>query len=41
MPQIIACGGSWMVSSQMIRDKDWKKIGKLAREKVELVNIYL
>ncbi|WP_237388231.1 bifunctional 4-hydroxy-2-oxoglutarate aldolase/2-dehydro-3-deoxy-phosphogluconate aldolase [Xenorhabdus sp. Sc-CR9] len=41
IPQIVACGGSWMVSSQMIRDNDWKKIGKLAREAVELVNISL
>ncbi|MDC9597507.1 bifunctional 4-hydroxy-2-oxoglutarate aldolase/2-dehydro-3-deoxy-phosphogluconate aldolase [Xenorhabdus anantnagensis] len=38
IPQIVACGGSWMVSAQLIQDKEWKKIGKLAREAAELVN---
>ncbi|OKO99770.1 bifunctional 4-hydroxy-2-oxoglutarate aldolase/2-dehydro-3-deoxy-phosphogluconate aldolase [Xenorhabdus eapokensis] len=38
IPQIVACGGSWMVSPQLIRDKEWKKVGKLAREAVKLVD---
>ncbi|MBD1228508.1 bifunctional 4-hydroxy-2-oxoglutarate aldolase/2-dehydro-3-deoxy-phosphogluconate aldolase [Xenorhabdus griffiniae] len=38
IPQIVACGGSWMVSPQLIRDKDWKAVGRLVREAVELVN---
>lgn len=36
--QIVACGGSWMVSPQLIRDKEWKEVGRLVREAVELVN---
>ncbi|PHM23193.1 bifunctional 4-hydroxy-2-oxoglutarate aldolase/2-dehydro-3-deoxy-phosphogluconate aldolase [Xenorhabdus ehlersii] len=37
IPQIVACGGSWMVSPQLIRDKEWKKVGQLVREAVELL----
>ncbi|MEQ1965052.1 bifunctional 4-hydroxy-2-oxoglutarate aldolase/2-dehydro-3-deoxy-phosphogluconate aldolase [Xenorhabdus khoisanae] len=39
IPQIVACGGSWMVSPQLIRGKEWKKIGELAREAVGLVGL--
>ncbi|BET98297.1 bifunctional 4-hydroxy-2-oxoglutarate aldolase/2-dehydro-3-deoxy-phosphogluconate aldolase [Xenorhabdus taiwanensis] len=39
IPQIVACGGSWMVSPQLIRDKEWKKVGQLVREAVELVGL--
>lgn len=32
IPQVVACGGSWMVPEQLIRDKNWQEIGRLARE---------
>ncbi|OTA20501.1 2-dehydro-3-deoxy-phosphogluconate aldolase [Xenorhabdus beddingii] len=38
IPQIVACGGSWMIKPQLIRDKEWEKIGELVREAVELVH---
>lgn len=37
IPQIVACGGSWMVTPQLIRDKNWKKVGELARQASEFV----
>ncbi|WP_255420661.1 hypothetical protein [Arsenophonus endosymbiont of Aleurodicus floccissimus] len=27
LPQIIACGGSWMVNNKLIKAKDWDTIG--------------
>lgn len=37
IPQIVACGGSWMVPASLIKAKDWAAIGKLAREASEFV----
>lgn len=36
LPQVLCCGGSWMVDAKRIRDKDWKAIGQLTKEAVAL-----
>lgn len=38
IPQVIACGGSWMVSEELLRSRNWSEVGRLTREAVELVN---
>ena len=35
---IVACGGSWMVKSDLINDGKFSEIEKLCREAVEVVN---
>ena len=35
--QILACGGSWMVSSKLMEAGNFAEIGRLAREAVEIV----
>lgn len=37
-PQIIACGGSWMVNSQLIEQGRWDEIVRLCREAVQAVH---
>lgn len=37
LPQVIACGGSWMVNNKLIKAKDWDTIGQLTRQAVKLV----
>ncbi|MDR5611986.1 MAG: bifunctional 4-hydroxy-2-oxoglutarate aldolase/2-dehydro-3-deoxy-phosphogluconate aldolase [Arsenophonus sp.] len=37
LPQVIACGGSWMVNNKLIKAKDWDTIGQLTRQVVKLV----
>lgn len=37
IPQVLACGGSWMVPGDAIERKDWARIESLAREAVRLV----
>lgn len=37
IPQIVACGGSWMVPASLIKAKNWAEIGRLAREASEFV----
>ncbi len=37
VPNIVACGGSWFVEKSLIQAKDWKEIGRLTREAVELI----
>lgn len=37
LPQVICCGGSWMVAPQWINEKNWQAIGKSVREAVALV----
>lgn len=32
IPQVIACGGSWMAEKSLIQNKQWEKIGRLAAE---------
>jgi len=36
-PYIVACGGSWMVKSDLIRDGKFEKIEKLCKDAVELI----
>ncbi len=36
-PKIVAVGGSWMAPTDAIKEKDWARIEKLAREAVDLV----
>lgn len=35
---VACCGGSWLVSDEIIRNKDWDKITQLAKEAVALAN---
>ena len=37
IPQIVACGGSWMVPASLIKAKNWGEIGRLAREASDFV----
>ena len=36
IPQVIACGGSWMVTEELLRGGDWAEVGRLTRAAVEL-----
>lgn len=36
-PVVCACGGSYMVTPQLIAEQNWKKITELCRESVEIV----
>lgn len=38
IPQVLACGGTWMVDKKLIENKDWDTLARLTREVVELVN---
>jgi 2-dehydro-3-deoxyphosphogluconate aldolase/(4S)-4-hydroxy-2-oxoglutarate aldolase len=37
LPTVLACGGSWMVRRQLIADRDFATIARLAREALEIV----
>ncbi|MCE0492419.1 bifunctional 4-hydroxy-2-oxoglutarate aldolase/2-dehydro-3-deoxy-phosphogluconate aldolase [Vibrio salinus] len=37
VPEVICCGGSWMVDKTMIANRDWDKLATLIRQSVELV----
>ena len=37
VPQVLACGGTWMVDKKLIENKDWDTIAQLTREIVEQV----
>ncbi|KJY81927.1 2-dehydro-3-deoxyphosphogluconate aldolase [Vibrio galatheae] len=37
IPRVVACGGTWMVDSKLIQEKNWREIGRLAKEASELV----
>jgi 2-dehydro-3-deoxyphosphogluconate aldolase/(4S)-4-hydroxy-2-oxoglutarate aldolase len=37
IPQVLACGGSWMVAEELLRSGNWSEVGRLTREAVELV----
>lgn len=37
IPQVVACGGSWIASTKAIRENDWEGIAKNARETCQLV----
>jgi 2-dehydro-3-deoxyphosphogluconate aldolase/(4S)-4-hydroxy-2-oxoglutarate aldolase len=38
IPQVLACGGSWMVAEELLRAGNWSEVGRLTREAVELVS---
>lgn len=38
LPQVVACGGSWMVKPQLFEAGDWAQVRRLAGEAVALVN---
>ncbi|MCL1822653.1 MAG: bifunctional 4-hydroxy-2-oxoglutarate aldolase/2-dehydro-3-deoxy-phosphogluconate aldolase [Oscillospiraceae bacterium] len=35
---VIACGGSWMVTDTLIKEKNWAEITRLSKEAVEIKN---
>jgi 2-dehydro-3-deoxyphosphogluconate aldolase / (4S)-4-hydroxy-2-oxoglutarate aldolase len=37
IPQVLACGGSWMVAEELLQTGNWKEVGRLTREAVDLV----
>jgi 2-dehydro-3-deoxyphosphogluconate aldolase/(4S)-4-hydroxy-2-oxoglutarate aldolase len=37
IPQVIACGGSWMVAEELLRSGNWSEVGRLTREAVDSV----
>ncbi len=37
LPNVMCCGGSWLVSSEIINNKNWSKITKLASQALEHV----
>jgi len=39
MKEVIAIGGSWIAPEELIRAKDWVKIGRNAREAMEVLRI--
>ncbi|MEZ8046636.1 bifunctional 4-hydroxy-2-oxoglutarate aldolase/2-dehydro-3-deoxy-phosphogluconate aldolase [Vibrio sp. 10N.237.312.C02] len=38
IPSVLACGGTWMVPTNLIDESKWDELGKLVRDAVELVN---
>ena len=36
LPNVICCGGSWMVGSDLLDNEDWQTIEQLAREAVAI-----
>lgn len=34
LPNVVACGGTWMVTKELIDNQDWEEIGRLTREAV-------
>jgi 2-dehydro-3-deoxyphosphogluconate aldolase / (4S)-4-hydroxy-2-oxoglutarate aldolase len=39
LPQVVACGGSWMVRPDVIRARDWDQVTRLAAEAVVLAAV--
>lgn len=37
--RVVCCGGSWMVSNQLLLNQEWEEIGKRVRDVVRLLNI--
>lgn len=37
LPNVVACGGTWMVAKDLIDNKQWDEIGRLTREAVAIV----
>jgi len=38
---VIACGGSWMVRDELVKNKDWTEITRLSKEAVEIKNKHI
>ncbi|MDL5027764.1 bifunctional 4-hydroxy-2-oxoglutarate aldolase/2-dehydro-3-deoxy-phosphogluconate aldolase [Vibrio sp. TMPB1044] len=38
VPQVLACGGTWMVDKKLVANGEWDEIARLTREIVEQVN---
>ncbi|CAK1743320.1 MULTISPECIES: bifunctional 4-hydroxy-2-oxoglutarate aldolase/2-dehydro-3-deoxy-phosphogluconate aldolase [Vibrio] len=38
IPSVLACGGTWMVPTNLIDEGKWNELGKLVRDAVEFVN---
>ncbi len=38
VPQVLACGGTWMVDKKLVKNGEWDGIARLTREIVEQVN---
>jgi 2-dehydro-3-deoxyphosphogluconate aldolase/(4S)-4-hydroxy-2-oxoglutarate aldolase len=38
VPEVVACGGSWMVEPELINSGNWTEIAKRVREAVALIN---
>ncbi|WP_122047151.1 bifunctional 4-hydroxy-2-oxoglutarate aldolase/2-dehydro-3-deoxy-phosphogluconate aldolase [Vibrio atlanticus] len=38
IPSVLACGGTWMVPTNLIDEGKWDELGKLVRDAVDLVN---
>ena len=38
VPQVLACGGTWMVDRKLVENGEWDEIARLTREIVEQVN---
>ncbi|MEZ9922640.1 bifunctional 4-hydroxy-2-oxoglutarate aldolase/2-dehydro-3-deoxy-phosphogluconate aldolase [Vibrio breoganii] len=39
IPQVLACGGTWMVNKELIKQQDWGALAQLTREAIEQVNL--
>ena len=37
-PKILACGGSWMVSKELLAEKQWGKVTELTKQAVQIAN---
>jgi 2-dehydro-3-deoxyphosphogluconate aldolase/(4S)-4-hydroxy-2-oxoglutarate aldolase len=37
LKQVVACGGTWMVSKALIEEKNWQEIGRLTKDAVNAV----
>ena len=38
IPQVVACGGSWMVKLELLRSKEWGRVTELAAEAADLAS---
>ena len=37
-PKILACGGSWMVSKELLAEKQWGRVTELTKQAVGIAN---
>jgi 2-dehydro-3-deoxyphosphogluconate aldolase/(4S)-4-hydroxy-2-oxoglutarate aldolase len=37
VPEVLACGGTWMVDKKLVENQQWDEIARLTREIVEQV----